>query len=173
MGELIAPAIEPLNERCDHCGQRIPLIRKEKLDKSKVKMLKRAAAHVMETMQNDFMVRDFTEPADFKRYNFFSHLRLHGLIFKQRTADGKEIRGRWGITKNGWAFLRGDKLLPEYVLVRNNAIEGRADLLVSFGEVWRGEDTIQTSFEYFDDDGNPVGLRPTYPATNDNQSRLV
>lgn len=173
MAQIDAPPVQPTKEHCDSCGQRIPLTRKENLDKSKLIMLKRAAAHVIDTMQNDFMVRDFTEPADFKRYNFFSHLRLHGLIFKQRDVNGKEIRGRWGITRNGWAFLRGEKLLPEYVLVRNNAIESRADLLVGFKEVWQGEDTIQTSFEYFDDDGNAVGMRPTYPATNSPQQRLI
>lgn len=175
MPEVVAPPIEAAEKQevCNHCGQRIPLTRKECLDKSKIKMLKRAAAHVMDTMQNDFMVRDFTEPADFKRYNFFSHLRLHGLIFKQRNNEGREIRGRWGITKNGWAFLRGEKQLPAYVLIRNNHLTGRADQLVSFGEVWRGEDTIQTSFEYFDDNGEPVGIRPNYPITNDRQARLI
>jgi hypothetical protein len=173
MPQVEPPATEPQNERCDHCGQRIPLARKELLNKQMVKMLKRAAGHVMTTMRNDFMVRDFTEPAEFKQYNWFSHLRLHGLIFKQRTADGKELRGRWGITRNGWAFLRGQKELPAYVLVRNNAIQSRADALVGFNQVWRGEDTMQTSFEYFDDDGNPVGIRPVYPATNNNQARLI
>ncbi len=147
-------------ETCEHCGQRIPLVRKEMLNKHKVQMLKRAAQHVKTTMKNDFMVRDFTEPEDFKRYNFFSHLRLHGLIFKQKDSAGNVLRGRWGITRNGWAFLRGELQLPAYVLIKNNHIEGRAATLVGFTDVWRGEDTMQTQFEYFDDLGNPVGVRP-------------
>lgn len=151
-------------ETCDHCGQRIPLARKEMLNKHKVQMLKRAASHVLTTMQNDFMVRDFTDPEDFKRFNFFSHLRLHGLVFKQKDAAGNVLRGRWGITRNGWAFLRGQLQLPAYVLIKNNSIESRADEMVNFGQVWRGEDTMQTSFEYFDDDGKPVGIRPQAPA---------
>lgn len=169
MPQIVPPAVEPISERCNHCGQRIPLARKELLNKQMIKMLKRAAGHVMTTMQNDFMVRDFTEPADFKQYNWFSHLRLHGLIFKQRTADGKELRGRWGITRNGWAFLRGEKELPSFVLVLNNSIHSRSDMLVGFGHVWRGEDIMQTSFEYFDEDGKPVGFRPT-AARNNNWS---
>lgn len=174
MPQVIPPAAEPMNqERCDHCGQRIPLARKELLNKQMIKMLKRAAGHVKTTMKNDFMVRDFTEPAEFKQYNWFSHLRLHGLIFKQRTADGKEIRARWGITRNGWAFLRGEKQLPAYVLVKNNHIVSHADEQVGFSHVWRGEDTMQTSFEYFDNDGNPVGIRPNYPSSDTNQGRLV
>lgn len=175
MPQIEAPAIEPMkkDEVCNHCGQRIPLARKELLNKQMVKMLKRAAGHVMTTMQNDFMVRDFTEPSEFKQYNWFSHLRLHGLIFKQRDAQGKELRGRWGITRNGWAFLRGEKQLPAYVLVKNNHIQSRADELVGFNQVWRGEDTMQTSFEYFDDNGKPVGIRPNYGPSNSNQARLI
>lgn len=166
-------------EVCDHCGQRIPLTRKEMLNKHKIQMLKRAATHVKERFDageqdaNDFMVRDFTEPEDFKRYNFFSHLRLHGLVFKQTDAAGNVLRGRWGITRNGWAFLRGQLQLPAYVLIKNNSIESRADELVNFGQVWRGEDTMQTSFEYFDEDGRPVGIRPSYPSNNSQQQRLI
>lgn len=173
MPELIAPAIEPINERCDHCGQRIQLTRKENLNKHKATMLKRAAGHVMLTMKNDFKVSDFTRPEEFKPYNHFAQLRLHGLIFKQKTSDGKVILAKWGITKNGWAFLRGELQLPRYVLVQNNKIKSRADELVDFNQVWRGEPTVQTSFEYFDDDGNPVGVRPHYPATTDKQARLI
>lgn len=153
-------------EKCPACEQRIPLIRREKLSKNKVVMLKRAALHVIDNMNagdknaNDFMVRDFTEPEDFKRYNFFSRLRLHGLVFKQRDAAGKEIRGRWGITKNGWQFLAGKKALPAYVDIKNNHIEARATELVAFSDVWRGEAEIETSFEYFDDNGEQVGRRP-------------
>ena len=171
--QVIPPAPEPMSETCSKCGQRLQLVRKEKLNKAKIVMLKRAAAHVMTTMQNDFMVRDFTEPKDFKLYNSFSHLRVHGLVFKQLTDDGKVIRGHWGITKNGWAFLRGVKDLPAYVLVCNNEIKSRADLLVGLGEVWRGEPTLQTSFEYFDHDGNPVGTRPSYPQPRDDQTKLI
>lgn len=147
-------------EICDHCGQRVPLNRKEMLNKHKVEMLKRAATYVRANMKNDFMVRDFAQPEEFKRYNFFSHLRLHGLVFKQRDDSGNVMRGRWGITRNGWAFLRGELQLPRYVIVKNNKIQSRADELVSFSDVWRGESTMQTEFEYFDDNGRPVGIRP-------------
>lgn len=159
---------------CLGCEQRIPLTRKETLNKHKVEMLKRAASHVKETMVNDFIVADFTEPEDFKRYNFFSHLRLHGLVFKQRDENGKEFRGRWGITRNGWAFLRGEKTLPSYVLIKNNHIEERSPLLVGFLDVWRGESTMETSFEYFDDAGQPVGFRPSMPVSHKTeQQRLI
>lgn len=151
-----------MSDLCSECGQRKPMVRKELLNRHKLQMLKRSANHVMLTMKNDFLVSEFTEPEDFKSFNFFSHLRLHGLIFKQKDANGNVMRGRWGITRNGWAFLRGDLMLPSYVLVKNNHIESRSDLLVSVTDVLRGEPTIQTSFEYFDDNGNPVGIRPSH-----------
>lgn len=182
MPEVIPPAASPASkiEKCAHCGQRIPQARKELLNKQMIKMLKRAAAHVHEQYNtgnkdaNNFMVREFAEPEEFKQFNWFSHLKHHGLIFKQLDDAGKEIRGRWGITRNGWAFLRGEKQLPAYVLVRNNQQVSKADELVNFGQVWRGEDTMQTSFEYFDINGQPVGIRPNYShGKNDNQGRLI
>lgn len=156
----IVKAHNESGEPCHACDRRIPLTRRELLSKNKIVMLKRAALHVIDTGVNDFMVRDFTEPEDFKRFNFFSHLRLHGLIFKQRDEAGKEIRGRWGVTKNGWSFLRGDKALPSYVDVKDNHIQERSLAMVKFSDVWRGEAEIETSFDYFNDDGEQVGRRP-------------
>jgi hypothetical protein len=173
MPQVTPPPVEALNERCDRCGQRIQLTRKEILNKHKATMLKRAAGHVMLTMKNDFKVSDFTKPEEFKPYNHFAQLRLHGLIFKQKTSDGKTVLARWGITKNGWAFLRGEIQIPKYVHVQNNKIKSRADMLVGFNEVWSGEPHVQTSFEYFDDAGNPVGIRPNYGTSQNNQGRLI
>ena len=161
-----------MGDVCEHCGQQIPLTRKEPLNKAKAMMLKRAAGHVMKTMKNDFMVRDFSEPAEFKTYNFFSHLRLHGLIFKVKI-NGRVQRGRWGITRNGWAWLRGEIALPSYVLVKNNGIESRADSLIFMRDVWYGSDYMQTTFEYFDEDGKPVGFRPTVHRPQVQQASLL
>jgi hypothetical protein len=51
MPQIELPAIETMNDRCTHCGQRIRLQRKEMLNTAKVRMLKRAAEHVMSTMK--------------------------------------------------------------------------------------------------------------------------
>lgn len=40
-------------------------------------------------------------------------------------------------------------------------------------EVTAVEKVVQTSFEYFDDDGNPVGVRPNYPSSDSRQGRLI
>lgn len=172
MPQIEIPAAKPLTERCDHCGQRIRLQRKEMLNTAKVRMLKRAAEHVMSTMKNDFMTKDFTDDNEYKLYSNFQHLRYHGLIAHVKV-NGQKVRKHWLITKNGWAFLRGDIDLPKYVLVKDDHTQSRADQRVYLKDLLHGEPYVQTSFEYFDDDGNPVGIRPHYPQTNDNQGRLI
>jgi hypothetical protein len=172
MPQIELPAIETMNDRCTHCGQRIRLQRKEMLNTAKVRMLKRAAEHVMSTMKNDFMTKDFTDDNEYKLYSNFQHLRYHGLIAHVKV-NGQKVRKHWLITKNGWAFLRGDIDLPKYVLVKDDHTQSRADKKVYLKDLLHGEPYVQTSFEYFDDDGNPVGIRPHYPQTNDNQGRLI
>lgn len=174
MPELVVPAVEPQKTKCDHCGQRIQLQRKEILNKACAIMLKRAAEHVMHTMKNDFEIRDFTEDGDFKFFSNFSHLRYHGLIANVKV-NGKPHKRRYLITRNGWAWLRGDIELPKFRIVKNgHNVEGKqSDRLVYLRDIWHGEPYVQTTFEYFDDAGNPVGIRPHYPSDNTNQARLI
>lgn len=151
---------------CDSCGQRIQETRKETLSKMKLTMLRAAADHVIATGKNDFRVRDFSAPEDYKLYSNFHHLRFHGIIAKVKK-DGQVVPRHWLVTRNGWAFLRGELELPKYVLVRNNAIESRADRLVSLGDVWHGADNLVTNFEYFDHEtGEPIGWRPRFPQSS-------
>lgn len=172
MPQIELPAVEPLKERCDHCGQRIQMQRKEVLGKGKIRMLKAAASHVMATMQNDFMVRDISAPEEYKLYSNFHHLRFHGIVAKVKK-DGKIVPRHWLVTRNGWAFLRGDIDLPAYVLVKDNEVKSRADKRVMLKDLLHGEDYIQTNFEYFDDNGNPIGVRPNYSPAENRQATLV
>lgn len=174
MPQIELPAVEPItkSERCNSCGQRVPFTRKEILGKGKIKMLKAAANQVMSTMQNDFMLRDIHTPEEYKFFSNFHHLRFHGIIAKVKK-DGKVVQRHWLVTRNGWAFLRGEIDLPAYVMVKNNAVQSRADKRVTIKNLVHGDDYIQTNFEYFDDDGNPVGIRPVYPSTNNQQARLI
>jgi hypothetical protein len=172
MPQIELPAVEPLKERCDHCGQRIQMQRKEVLGKGKIRMLKAAASHVMATMQNDFMVRDISAPEEYKLYSNFHHLRFHGIVAKVKK-DGKIVPRHWLVTRNGWAFLRGDIDLPAYVLVKDNEVKSRADKRVMLKDLLHGEDYIQTNFEYFDDNGNPIGVRPNYSLAENRQATLV
>lgn len=150
---------------CSVCNEphKVPLAHKEQISKMKLVMLKTAAAQVMKTMTNDFMVRDFIKDGEFSLYGNFQKLRYHGLITPVRDEAGNKIKGRWLITRNGWAFLRGDIALPIYVLIRENHIVSRADEQIKAKNVDRLYEEITTHFEYFDDNGKPVGLYPRFP----------
>jgi hypothetical protein len=149
-----------MSDICPECGQRKQDAHKEVLNRMKLTMLQSAAAHVMQTMRNDFKVYDFANDRQFKTYHNFQKLRYHGLITPVKDPLGRRIRARWLITRNGWSFLRGEKELPKYVLVQHNLIIKHAPELVYMKDVYYGADYIQTTFEYFDGAGNPVGVRP-------------
>lgn len=149
-------------EFCDNprCGQRLPQARKESLSKIKVEILMSAGQVVADTMVNRFKLKDvpacMAEPS---HYNNFQKLRYHGLVAKAKS-DGQPVLNEWVITRNGFRFLRGRVSLPKYVKIKSNHVVERSDTLVSLTDVWRGAPYLETQFEYFDDDGNAVGLRP-------------
>lgn len=159
------------SHNCSECGQ-LHIVQdphKENLNKHKLTMLQTAARHVIQTGVNEFSKKDFME--GHSNYANFPKLRYHGLIFKAQK-DGKRIKGRWGITRNGWAFLRGDIELPVFVKVADNEIKERSDRTIHVKDVYRGSEVIETAFEYFDHDtGQPIGIRPT-TQTNNQQSLL-
>ncbi len=149
---------------CDHCGQPIQEAHKEVLSKMKLTMLKSAAAHVIATEVNDFKKSDIAEMLENSAYGNFQKLRYHGLVTPARDKAGNRVRGRWLITRNGWAFLRGELDLPKFVLVRNNhVVDGsHSKVLLNVRDVYRGSDAIVTTFEYFDHEtGEQIGYRPT------------
>lgn len=146
-----------MSDFCSSCGQVIREAHKEFLTQGKLAMLKMAATHVMATMRNDVSLRTFDNSPNL--YNNFQKLRYHGLVYYVEKR-GERVRGHWLITRNGWAFLRGEINLPKYVIVQHNHISSRSDQLIGVREVYRGSDVIQTTFEYFDNEGNPVGWRP-------------
>lgn len=98
--------------------------RTEILDRYKISILKDAAAHVLATGRNEFSIRLFK--SDVGRYSTVCRLRYHGLIHHVLRADGTTKRGHWLITRNGWAFLKGDLPLPVEVVVQDNHIVSRS-----------------------------------------------
>lgn len=160
------------SHNCSECGQ--PHIvqdpHKENLNKHKLTMLQTAARHVIQTGVNEFSKKDFMK--GHSNYANFPKLRYHGLIFKARK-DGRKVKGRWGVTRNGWAFLRGELNVPVFVKVQNNSIKERSERTVNVKDVYRGSEAIETAFEYFDHEtGQPVGVRPTSTPTNRQQTLL-
>lgn len=154
---------------CDHCGQEIKQSYKEKLSKHKLTMLQTVARHVIQTGVNDFNLRNLNDSTT--NYINFQKLRYHGLVHHVKE-NGVKKRGHWLITRNGWAFLRGEIELPKFVLIKNNTIQSRSPETIHVKDVYRGSEVIETTFEYFDDDGKPVGVRPT-AFKDDRQQRLI
>ncbi len=161
------------NHLCTDCGQPhvVKLAHKETMNKQKLTMLKAAAARIIETGNNQFKLSELD--GDANQYTNFQKLRYHGLIHHYKNAAGDRVKGQWLITRNGWAFLRGELDIPKYVLVRENHIDSRADTTLSVRDVYYGSDAIHTTFEYFDEAGRMVGLRPLYPTTKPIQESLL
>lgn len=55
-------------------------------------------------------------------HNNFQKLRYFGLVHHVKDQDGNRKAGRWLITRNGWAFLRGDLAIPDFVMTFRNKI---------------------------------------------------
>lgn len=147
-----------MSDCCPICGQTLKKAHKESMSRAKLTMLKTAADYVITHERNEVPATVFH---DISSYNNFQKLRYHGLIHYWRNSQGNEVRGKWLITRNGWAFLRGELSIPKYIIVKNNHLESRSDTLVSVRDVYYGSEILQTTFEYFDEAGRPVGFRPT------------
>jgi hypothetical protein len=65
------------------------------------------------------------------------------------------------------------KDLPTFVLVKDNHIKKRSEQLINVKDVYRGSEIIETSFEYFDEAGNPVGIRPLVTKPKSDQLGLL
>lgn len=146
-------------EFCENCGQRLPQARKETLSRIKAEILMSAGTLVASTLTNHFKLKDVAACTEPSHYNNFQKLRYHGLIAKYKV-DGQPVRNQWVITRNGFRFLRGKIELPKFVLIKQNHVVDRAETTLSLTDVWRGATYLETQFEYFDDDGNAIGLRP-------------
>lgn len=151
---------------CSVCNELHVVMDAKKLhmDRQKIEMLQRAAGHVMQTNNNRFKkselnLVDFGQSA----YGNFPSLARFGLIAKAWDKQTQRpIRGIWVITRLGWAFLRGEVTIKSWVMVKDKHVQhglGYGPEL-NLREMRLGVDTIQTNFEYFDDDNRMVAFRP-------------
>lgn len=146
-------------EICDKCGQKVKKIHKESMNKNLLDGLKTAAASIQASKTNNFDLHEIVD--QYNLYNNFQKLRYFGLVHYYRHPDTKQrVRGHWLITRNGWSFLRGEIEVHKWVKVCENAIDSRSIETIGVKDVYRGSDAIQTTFEYFDDDGTMIGVRP-------------
>lgn len=148
-----------MNDICFHCGQKIKLARKEVFNKGLCTSLQTAAVYISATGKNDFDIHTLFN--DTNTYNNFQKLRFFGLVHHV-TKNGVNVRGHWLITRNGWAFLRGEQRTHKWVKVQNNRIIEHSPETIRVQDAYHGSEVIHTTFEYFDASGYPVGYRPVY-----------
>lgn len=146
------------HKTCDACGQQIKQAHKETMNKNLLTGLQAASKSIIASGRNDFDLHELFDA--YNLYNNFQKLRYFGLVHHVRDAHGTAVRGHWLITRNGWAFLRGELEVHKWVKIRSNHIIERSPEIISVRDVFYGADVIQTTFEYFDDAGRPVGVRP-------------
>ena len=157
-------------EFCEACGQQIKLAHKEFMNKNLLTGLQSAARSIIDRGVNDFDLHELF--GQYNVYNNFQKLRYFGLVHHvvDRFTKSK-TRGHWLITRNGWAFLRGELEVHKWVKIRNNKIIERSSEMISVRDVYFGSEAVATMFEYFDDNGNMVGVRPISKVTT--QTRLI
>ena len=114
------------NEKCPHCGANMK-IWKHNLSMGLVKTFRQFGLAVKTKGKNDIDLQEEIELTK-NQYNNFQKLRYFGLVHHVKDQDGNRKAGRWLITRNGWAFLRGDVQMPEYVKTFRNEIWERAEV---------------------------------------------
>lgn len=142
---------------------------KEVLNKHKLNLLKKAARHIEDTGKNEFPIKIFSD--NMNDYCNLQKCRLHGLIHHARSSDGSIKRGKWLITRTGWSFLGGKLSLPKWVMVRDNEIVSRCADQVKVQQVYYGSEAVHTTFDYFSEDGLPIGVKPLKQVTR--QTALI
>lgn len=75
-------------------------------------------------------------------YNNAQKLRYHALIFKVK-------RGTWGITSHAISFLKGEKSLPEWVLIEDNKIVDRSEDMIKISDLHDSSPSVRNTFEYY------------------------
>lgn len=163
--------VKTMNDICHTCGQKVKQAHKEHLNKNLLTGLQAAAKSIMDSGGNNFDLHELFD--QYSIYNNFQKLRYFGLVHHVRNQHGQTLRGHWLITRNGWSFLRGELEVHRWVKVRGNVIVERSPELISVRDVYRGSSAITTTFEYFDEDGQSVGFRPSLSSNNLKQRSLL
>lgn len=140
------------NTKCPHCGASMKA-NEYKLTRGFVVLFHKIAKVVLEKKQN---VVDFGESGDLVKYGFSkteytvaNKLQHWGLIAHVQQ-DGKNLRGKWLITRLGWAFLKNEASVPMsvYVFRRKTVEKSEQQVTISqFPEVAEHIDFWQKEFD--------------------------
>lgn len=93
--------------------------------------------------ENDIHLGKDTEDTEFEltygQRSSITMLRHHGLVFKIRNAQKKQVPGHWGITKRGAGFLRGGLKVPLKVRTFDNRVTDHSPEMIDFRGVMRSD----------------------------------
>ena len=123
---------------------------KEVLNKHKLHILQRMASYASFNKTNEIPLSILRN--EINDYNNAQKLRYHALIFKVK-------RGTWGITSHAIGFLRGEKQLPEWVLIEDNKIIDRSEKMIKINDLVDESSSVQNTFQYYRN-GVYLGERP-------------
>lgn len=112
-------------QKCPHCGANMK-IWKHALSLGLVLTFRKFGLAIKTKRVNDIDLQKEIELTK-NEYNNFQKLRYFGLVHHVKDQDGNRKAGRWLVTRNGWAFLRGDLQIPEYVRTFRNKIYDKTE----------------------------------------------
>lgn len=130
-------------------------IHKETLNRHKLNLLQQGADEVNRTGNNIVDIKLFAD--NINSYNNWQKLRYHGLI-AHVTENGIKQRGKWLITNNGWAFLRGDISLPKFIMIGENHIVEKSNEQLDARDLYRESEIVESTFEYYEPTYRPVPM---------------
>lgn len=123
---------------------------KETLNLHKLHILQRMASYASFNRTNEIPLSILRD--EINDYNNAQKLRYHALVFKVK-------RGSWGVTKHAVSFLRGEKALPEWVLIEDNKIVDRSENMITISDLIGKDTSVKNTFDYYKN-GVYIGERP-------------
>lgn len=119
-------------EYCEHCGAKMTAY-EQRLSKGLVITLLKLRTAVRSQEMNDVHVPSLKTLTK-TEFNNFQKLRYHAMV-AHVTEAGKDVAGRWLITKRGAQFLKGEVKVPEHVVTFRNKITAKSTKKIWIGDI--------------------------------------
>lgn len=103
------------------------------------------------------------EKLELDEYANWTKLRFFGLVAKYKE-DGVHKKGWWLVTRNGWAFLRGDHFVPTQIKTFRNKIVSKSEQTISMSEIYGSQPWFPSRDDFFHEtiDGDDLNVVKEY-----------
>lgn len=88
------------------------------------------------------------EQLELDEYANWTKLRFFGLVAKYKE-NGVHKKGWWLVTRNGWAFLRGEYRVPVQIKTFRNRIVGKSEQTLSMAEIYGSQPWFPNRDDFF------------------------